>query len=122
MPILRASIRQSRADGIPCRSAATNEVLKVPNYWDYGQRPTIRSLRGFASLQVNYLEGLATRQQPAPPAQDLTPSTRTHYVYPNGTRVGRIVILGCLFWGSVGEGKKESKSVRGVPVSMSNSQ
>ncbi|GBP55030.1 Tigger transposable element-derived protein 1 [Eumeta japonica] len=38
-----ASIRQSRADGIPCRSAATDEVLKVPNYWDYGQRPTIRS-------------------------------------------------------------------------------
>ncbi|GBP93251.1 Histone H4 [Eumeta japonica] len=27
----RASIRQSRADGIPCRSAATDEVLKVPN-------------------------------------------------------------------------------------------
>ncbi|GBP97633.1 RNA-directed DNA polymerase from mobile element jockey [Eumeta japonica] len=33
---------QSRADGIPCRSAATDEVLKVPIYWDYGQRPTNR--------------------------------------------------------------------------------
>ncbi|GBP67556.1 hypothetical protein EVAR_98609_1 [Eumeta japonica] len=35
--------RQSRADGIiACRSAATDEVLKVPIYWDYGQRPTNR--------------------------------------------------------------------------------
>ncbi|GBP24825.1 hypothetical protein EVAR_14158_1 [Eumeta japonica] len=44
---LAASIGQSRADGIPCRSAATDEVLKVPTYWDYGQRPTNRSFRGF---------------------------------------------------------------------------
>ncbi|GBP87582.1 Probable RNA-directed DNA polymerase from transposon X-element [Eumeta japonica] len=46
---LEASIRQSRADGIPCRSAATDEVLKVPNYWDYGQRPTIRTVLTYAS-------------------------------------------------------------------------
>ncbi|GBP08321.1 hypothetical protein EVAR_78796_1 [Eumeta japonica] len=28
-----ASIGQSRADGIPCRSAATDEVLKAPIYY-----------------------------------------------------------------------------------------
>ncbi|GBP21231.1 hypothetical protein EVAR_84356_1 [Eumeta japonica] len=44
--------RQSRADGIPCRSAATDEVLKVPIYWDYGQRPTNRSLRGFGPCRA----------------------------------------------------------------------
>ncbi|GBP78977.1 Apolipophorins [Eumeta japonica] len=36
---LTASIGQSRADDIPCRSAATDEVLKAPIYWGYGQQP-----------------------------------------------------------------------------------
>ncbi|GBP84652.1 hypothetical protein EVAR_58875_1 [Eumeta japonica] len=37
---LAASIGQSRADGIPYRSATTDEVLKAPIYWGYGQQPT----------------------------------------------------------------------------------
>ncbi|GBO99538.1 hypothetical protein EVAR_702_1 [Eumeta japonica] len=37
---LVASIGQSRADGIPCRSAAIDKVLKAPIYWGYGQPPT----------------------------------------------------------------------------------
>ncbi|GBP28128.1 hypothetical protein EVAR_76222_1 [Eumeta japonica] len=44
---LVASIEQSRADGIPCRSAAIDEVLKTPIYWDYGQQPSNMLLRGF---------------------------------------------------------------------------
>ncbi|GBP07881.1 hypothetical protein EVAR_78049_1 [Eumeta japonica] len=37
-------VRQSRDDGIPCRSAAIDQVLKAPIYWGYGQRPTDRSV------------------------------------------------------------------------------
>ncbi|GBP91126.1 RNA-directed DNA polymerase from mobile element jockey [Eumeta japonica] len=42
---LVASIGQSRADSIPCRSAAIDEVLKAPIYWGYGQQPTNMLLR-----------------------------------------------------------------------------
>ncbi|GBP84010.1 hypothetical protein EVAR_15747_1 [Eumeta japonica] len=44
---LVASIGQSPANDIPCRSAAIDEVLKAPIYWDYGQQPCNTLLRGF---------------------------------------------------------------------------
>ncbi|GBP63847.1 hypothetical protein EVAR_48106_1 [Eumeta japonica] len=44
---LVASTGQSRADGIPCQSAAIDEVLKAPIYWGYEQQPSNTLLRGF---------------------------------------------------------------------------
>ncbi|GBP96122.1 hypothetical protein EVAR_8585_1 [Eumeta japonica] len=44
---LVASIGQSHADGIPCRSATIDEVLKAPICWGYGQPPTNMLLQGF---------------------------------------------------------------------------
>ncbi|GBP67294.1 hypothetical protein EVAR_43805_1 [Eumeta japonica] len=44
---LTASIGESCADGIPCRSAAIDEILKTPIYWGYGQQPTNMLLQGF---------------------------------------------------------------------------
>ncbi|GBP68124.1 hypothetical protein EVAR_46287_1 [Eumeta japonica] len=44
---LVAPIGQSRADGIPCRSATIDEVLKVPIYWQYGQPSSSMMLQEF---------------------------------------------------------------------------
>ncbi|GBP88710.1 Probable RNA-directed DNA polymerase from transposon BS [Eumeta japonica] len=52
---LAASIWQSRADGIPCRTAATDEILKAPIYWGYGQETTNMLLWGFCrSMKVGH--------------------------------------------------------------------
>ncbi|GBP29415.1 hypothetical protein EVAR_22027_1 [Eumeta japonica] len=44
---LVASIGQSRADDIPCLSAALDEIFKAPIYWGYGQQSSNMLLQGF---------------------------------------------------------------------------
>ncbi|GBP26272.1 hypothetical protein EVAR_16126_1 [Eumeta japonica] len=54
---LVVSIGQSRADGIPCRSTAIDEVLKAPIYWGYRQQLTDILLR---SIPFIYTRDIAS--------------------------------------------------------------